>query len=55
MFLEFYAADGTWLGAAVPGEPLRDELVRANRVVFEGRIEIVSYDEDGSVVEWGLR
>ncbi len=49
MFFEFYREDGTWIGAAQAGE-VTGEFARAYRVAFEGRVELVTHDENGDLV-----
>ena len=51
MFLEFYRADGSWIGAAAAGAELQGEFAHADRIAFEGRVELVTYDENGDLVE----
>ena len=51
MFLEFYRADGSWIGAAAAGAELQGEFEKADKIAFEGRIELVTHDENGDLVE----
>lgn len=48
MYFEFYRADGSWIGAAQAGV-VTGEFARADKVVFEGRVELVTHDENGMV------
>ena len=49
MYVEFYREDGSWIGAKELGAEVFGEFAKAYKVVFEGRIELVTYDENGDI------
>jgi hypothetical protein len=50
MYFEFYRVDGSWIGAAPAGQVYGD-FAKAESVKFEGRVELVTHDEHGDIVE----
>lgn len=50
VYLEFYREDGSWIGSAAANTDLRGEFRHAARVVFEGRVELVTWDENGDEI-----
>lgn len=50
MYVEFYREDGSWIGAQEVGAEVFGEFAQADKVVFEGRVELVVYDENGNVI-----
>ena len=50
MYVEFYREDGSWIGAQEVGAEVFGEFAKAYKAVFEGRVELVTYDENGNVI-----